>query len=423
MNYTIAETFVGAGGNHIGFKKEGFKTKYINDINKDCIETLTKNNPEVKEEAYIEQGSVLDVCANEILIRTGLKPKELDVMFGGIVCKGFSMAGEKSPVDERNYFYHKQLEIVSILKPKISIIENVTGIMSAQVLNPAFKEEFEEQIISTWNQLEKAKRKKVERTKQGKSTEDIDIEIKYLKEEKDKLKKKLVKQEAFISVIDEIKKIHEDIGYKFYMQRLNSAWYGSATKRERVIIVGVRNDIGVDFAYPKATHYDPNLKTPFLWNREENYKKVRTVNDALNQIKVDLEDYDNIPMNHTEKTKRRFSYIPEGKNVVDVMHLLPQELQVSKFYSRGSTMRLDGNKPSPTLVPGHSNFPIHPREDRSITVREAAVISGFPLEYKFIGNHSKRCEHVGNAVPVELSNALAKSCVELLDQYNKNIQT
>ena len=43
------------------------------------------------------------------------------------------------------------------------------------------------------------------------------------------------------------------------------------------------------------------------------------------------------------------------------------------------------------------------------------MITGFPINYKFIGNHSKRCEHVGNAVPPQLSSAIAKQCVKFLD--------
>ena len=71
-------------------------------------------------------------------------------------------------------------------------------------------------------------------------------------------------------------------------------------------------------------------------------------------------------------------------------------------------------------MPGHSNFPVHPKEHRRITVREAATITGFPLNYKFFGNHSKRCEHVGNAVPPPLARALAQSCKKVLDNYYKN---
>ena len=124
-------------------------------------------------------------------------------------------------------------------------------------------------------------------------------------------------------------------------------------------------------------------------------------------------------MNHSKKTIERFKYIGQGENLAEKIDILPNELKISKFYSRGSTMRLDGNKPSPTLVPGHSNFPIHPTENRCITVREAATITGFPTSYKFFGSHTKRCEQVGNAVPPALAYAVAKQCVILLDEYYK----
>ena len=85
------------------------------------------------------------------------------------------------------------------------------------------------------------------------------------------------------------------------------------------------------------------------------------------------------------------------------------------FSSRGTSKRLDLNKPAPTLVPGHSSFQIHPTEHRSITVREGATITGFPIDFKFCGSHSDRCMQIGNAIPVHLGEALAKSVCNLLD--------
>ena len=120
-------------------------------------------------------------------------------------------------------------------------------------------------------------------------------------------------------------------------------------------------------------------------------------------------------MRHGEKTIRRFKFIPEGKNIADVMDSVPDELEISKFFSRGNTQRLDRNKSVPTLVPGHSNFPIHPWEHRSITVREAATITGFPTDYKFIGSHTSRCIQIGNAVPVYPADAIAKSVIKILE--------
>jgi DNA (cytosine-5)-methyltransferase 1 len=134
--YLLAETFVGAGGSHLGFKQAGFKTIYVNEFDENFIKTLVKNNPELTREAFIDNRNILDVDPKSILKKTGINKGDLDVMFGGVVCKGFSMAGDRSPNDERNYFYHKQLDIVKGLMPKISIIENVPGIINATVLAP-----------------------------------------------------------------------------------------------------------------------------------------------------------------------------------------------------------------------------------------------------------------------------------------------
>ena len=51
-----------------------------------------------------------------------------DVLFGGIVCKGFSLAGVRNPFDVRNYLYKHQLRLVELTRPKVSVIENVTAI-------------------------------------------------------------------------------------------------------------------------------------------------------------------------------------------------------------------------------------------------------------------------------------------------------
>ena len=60
---------------------------------------------------------------------------------------------------------------------------------------------------------------------------------------------------------------------------------------------------------------------------------------------------------------------------------------------------------------------IHSKEHRSITVHEAAAITGFPNDYKCVGSHTQRGEEVGNAVPPALSTAIAKSVKGLLDSY------
>lgn len=422
--YTICETFVGAGGSHLGFKNMGFVSKYVNDISHEAIITLLNNNQEIKDTAVIDETNIIDVNPKDILNKTNLNSGELDVLFGGIVCKGFSLAGQRSPNDERNYFYRKQLEMVKELKPKVSIIENVPGINNAKVLSKTTPENIKEDIDYIWQSLENYKGEKAKLRKQNKISKEFNDKGKILNLNKKDMLKKLNKKELLISVMDDLIDTYHKIGYTVYKKILNSACYGAATKRERMIIVAIRNDINIKFDYPKPTHGNKEFekKYPDLYSNVNKYKPLKTVNNALSEINyANKNDKDNKPMQHAKKTIERFKYIPEGDNIANHIDELPTELKISRFYSRGSTMRLDGNKPSPTLVPGHSNFPVHPKEHRCITVREAATITGFPLDYTFEGSHTKRCEEVGNAVPIALSTAIAKSVKKLLDQYyNKN---
>lgn len=227
-----------------------------------------------------------------------------------------------------------------------------------------------------------------------------------------------------VPVVKDIYDIYKSLGYNVKHKVLNTAWYGAATKRERVVIVAVRNDIKDEFRFPLPVFYSKDLRTKLDFEKAElakiKFKKPKTVNDALSLIDYkNKNDIDNEPMNHGDKTIERFKYIPEGDNIANNLDKLPKHLIISKFYSRGNTMRLNRNQPSPTLVPGHSNFPVHPKEHRSISVREAATITGFPIDYKFVGSHTKRCEQVGNSVPPPLAKAIGEECKVLLDKYYK----
>ena len=166
-------------------------------------------------------------------------------------------------------------------------------------------------------------------------------------------------------------------------------------------MVAVRNDIRGTYVFPEELNTTKNIQDAFNLIDYE----------GKNHPSVDL---DNKSMNHNKKTIERFKLIPEGGNIADVIDEVPDELKISSFFSRGNTQRLDRNKPAPTLVPGHSNFPIHPSEHRSITIREAATITGFPLDYKFYGSHTSRCIQIGNAVPIQLSYNIALSVKNFL---------
>ena len=125
MKFSVAEFFVGAGGSHLGFMQEGFETLYVNDFDENALKTLEFNNKKHLKGAIKDGTDITKINPKEL--KNKLK-SEVDVVFGGIVCKGFSLAGERSPADERNQFYRYYLDIIKELKPKVSVIENVKGI-------------------------------------------------------------------------------------------------------------------------------------------------------------------------------------------------------------------------------------------------------------------------------------------------------
>ena len=173
-HYTIAETFVGAGGSHIGFKQAGFKSVYVDDFDDNFLKTLVNNNPELLEDGvFVDNRSIIDVDPKSILAKANIKPKELDVLFGGIVCKGFSLAGDKSPNDERNFFYRKQLELVKVLQPKVSVIENVVGILNGEVLSDETPLEIRDRVNKVWQELANYKGKKADLRKKGLITQEF----------------------------------------------------------------------------------------------------------------------------------------------------------------------------------------------------------------------------------------------------------
>ncbi|MTH32020.1 DNA (cytosine-5-)-methyltransferase [Veillonella dispar] len=203
------------------------------------------------------------------------------------------------------------------------------------------------------------------------------------------------------TIFEEIQRQFKETGYDFNCITLNAADYGVPQYRERVFFYGTR--IGVDFEVPIPTH-------------GENRNPYNIVLDAIGDLANKGEEVSNhVPLKHGEKNIRRYQLIPEGGRLPE--NDLPADLYRKNF---GNTFkRLDRNKPSLTMVPGHNAFPIHPWLDRSLTVREAARIQTFPDDYIFSGRRDKQCMQVGNAVPVQLANAWAKQVKGVLDNYEK----
>lgn len=210
-------------------------------------------------------------------------------------------------------------------------------------------------------------------------------------------------------MVDILKEKFRQIGYRrVVVDVMCAADYSVPQMRRRVIFLGVRDDV---------------MLTEELQLPSPTVKEYKTVGSAI----MDLVGKENmipnhIPMRHNTTVVNRIKSIPEGNG-------LPNNLDGEIAYGSRSDYkdnklknfshvykRLSRYKPATTMVPGHNAFPLHPTEDRSLTVREAARLQTFDDDVIFCGTRQEQCIQVGNAVPVKMANALANQIKKYLGE-------
>lgn len=272
---------------------------------------------------------------------------QVDIVTGGFPCQAFSSAGKKLGFeDTRGTLFFDFARCITEVKPKIFIGENVKGLFTHD---------------------------------NGKTLEVIKQSIK-------------------------------DIGYTLIEPKvLKAMYYKVPQKRERLILVGVRNDL--------ATHIK-KFRFP------EKYHKVLTVSDAFNKGVL----YDkNVPkeegVEYPKRKKEIMEHVPEGGYWRDLSDELQKEYMGGSYYlgggKTGLARRLSMKKPSLTIVcsPAMKQTErCHPKETRPLTIRESARIQTFPDDWKFQGAKGQQYKQIGNAVPVNLAYALGLSVIDFLNQ-------
>nr|MDO8111195.1 DNA cytosine methyltransferase [Candidatus Sigynarchaeota archaeon] len=129
--YNVLDLFSGAGGLSLGFEQAGFSVAAGVEIWEPAIQTYVRNHPRSKMiNGDIRTGAVKQQ------IRALHEEKPIDIVIGGFPCQGFSMAGNRDPLDTRSQLYQEYLNVVAELKPVIFLMENVKGLKSMKVLPP-----------------------------------------------------------------------------------------------------------------------------------------------------------------------------------------------------------------------------------------------------------------------------------------------
>lgn len=212
--------------------------------------------------------------------------------------------------------------------------------------------------------------------------------------------------------LNTIKNTIRELGYTLVEPRvLKAILYKVPQKRERLILIAIRNDIAekVQFKWP-----DP-------------YCRIMTLRDAF--FKGDLYDADVPPSNgqkYPEKKQKIMKLVPMGGYWRDLPIDIQKEYMGGSFYLEGGktgmARRLSLDEPSLTLTcaPAQKQTErCHPTETRPLTIREYARIQTFPDDWEFAGTLSSQYKQIGNAVPVNLAYAIGRSLIRLFNDIER----
>lgn len=324
--YTVASLFCGCGGLDLGlkggfklpygdkvFKKGGYEIIWANDFDKNATITYQKYFGD-----HVVHGDIVEIMSKvKRSIEDNLKalpygfpkPGSVDIVTGGFPCQPFSLAGKRMGLgDKRGKLYLAMCDAISVLKPKAFIAENVRGLMSM---------------------------------KDGDTLEMIISDLKA-------------------------------IGYNVTPKLYKAFEWGVPQTRERVIIIGIRNDI-----------------TPFSHPEPNNQKNIVTLSEAIDDL--------------TER---------------------PEEREFCHVWSKAKKNKGQGNitckpdKPGPTMrAEHHGNIEFHYSLKRRLSAREAARIQSFPDDMSFFPSVSAAYKQIGNAVPPILGWHIGQALKKHLDKH------
>lgn len=263
---------------------------------------------------------------------------KIDIVTGGFPCQAFSFAGKKLGFeDTRGTLFHEFARCVKEVNPKIFLAENVRGLLSHD---------------------------------KGRTLKTI------------------------ITVL-------EALGYHTQQKVLNAAYYGVGQKRERIVIIGIRNDLSINFSYPIAD------------------KEMTTLRQALKNCPQSQ------GVEYSEKKKKVLSLVPAGGCWVNLPENIAKEYMGKSYYSgggrRGMARRISWDEPCLTLTCSPSQKQTercHPDETRPFTIREYARIQSFPDDWKFCGGIGDQYKQIGNAVPVEMARRIGIQLKKSLDNVS-----
>jgi len=371
------ELFAGAGGLGIGLHQAGFKPVQVVEWDSYCCDTIRKNKDQRNSAVAswpLIQGDIKSVDFKKF-------SGKIDLVSGGPPCQPFSLGGKHQAYDDTRDMFPQAIRTVRETQPKAFIFENVKGLTRA-----SFRNYFE--YIK------------------------LQLEHPYLICHKD---------ETWGDHLKRLEKHHTsgvrtDLHYNVVTRVVNAANYGVPQKRERVIFVGFRDDLGVEWGFPEETHSLDSLvwdqiNDGIYWDRHEVSRGARMTSARMKQRAVKLGEKPNLLPWLT--IRDAIKGLPDPEVNADMPNgFSDHRFQPgAKTYPGHTGSPLD--EPAKTLkagvhgVPGGENMLALPDgRVRYFTIRESARLQTFPDNYLFHGSWSETMRQLGNAVPVGLANLI-----------------
>jgi len=380
------EIFSGAGGLAKGLDNAGVKHQAFVEVNKHACNTLRRNfEKNIVHECDIELFNFRDY-------------KNISIIAGGPPCQPFSLGGKhRGHLDKRDMFPYA-VKAINNLKPKAFIFENVKGL-----LRKSFASYFNYIILQlTYPEIEK------------------------------------LYEENWLKHLKRLEEIHTSsvkrpLKYNVIYRLVNSADYGIPQKRERVIIVGIRNDLNIVWSFPKPTHSEERL----YWDQfvtKEYWEKHGIPNQSEQLLSP-------IIAKKVKKVKREHGLfsppLKPWRTVRDGIGHLPNPKNGGALGNFSDHIFIPGAKTYPghtgsyidslskTIkagghgVPGGENMIRYADGSvRYYTVLEAKLIQTFPEDFKITGAWGEAMRQIGNAVPVKLATLISKSLVKSINENN-----
>lgn len=396
--YNILDLFAGCGGLSNGFEQtKRFNIVAANEFWGPAQETYIRNHPKAK---MIRGDVTEDDIKNQIF--DAFKDVECDVIVGGPPCQAYSNAGFRDPNDPRGKLFEDYVNIVKQLNPKIFVLENVKGILTIKHTREDLNKN-ETIEIEALRKLEKERQDLLLLRKRNKNNpnrflfkNEDEKRLNVLKKEIILFKKKHPHLEENVTSI--IVRRFKEIGYKVQFKLLNAANYGVPQRRERVIFIGVKEEIPITF--PEPTHFNKSsgLFSNKLW------KTVRESIDDLKNLEEDT-SWNHIITKHSKEFEEKIKNTPIGKSALGYS---------DSFY------RNPPDEASRTVKENHGGVMIHYEKNRVMTPRELARLQSFPDDFIFEGTKSSILVQIGNAVPTLLGKAIGEVVAKMLDEkYHK----